>query len=486
MKILGNSFVIGGLMVLAELAINNLLFSAQLPHISGILLSFGAGALYGFLHKENMPGKERLKTIGVYAVVAGAASVLVLLTGTERTFSVLTIGIMLGLLAVYSTFMYFMLSLGSWWYVRFKMPKKDPTVKTASPYFDILSTPFGKNYPSLVVGLCLLGIGAMYAGIVYIAFDPLTPDSRRPLAIVLAATAALTFILAPLRISEQKRLVGLLGAGVVALISVGMYLLVLNAPPPTAGADQIMISQQKTALNCVAKGSDLERRYRRGFNRGYPNTLMEMCRYESRWELLPDGWEYNKVEDPYVQNGTFMFSARSRAKDSIVCTQKGCTQTAADGTVTVLSSTPAVSVEVLLPEAKDAGPGQRVKVATITLRNTTEETEDLAALWFKKSGTASDAAIETVYVIESEHEMGVNYQYSISAGSNGMAYMDSPEMFLIQPGETRVYGVEIRLSAAAGSEAGHTVGLDFPGFAYEKLIPGMPTVGAVYTIRSTD
>lgn len=249
----------------------------------------------------------------------------------------------------------------------------------------------------------------------------------------------------------------------------------------------VMTASQKSALDCLESGSDLQGR-RSLWKRGIPQPGSAICNGQSAiWQSLPSGWKYTKVVDPDISDGTFAFGARSRSGELVGCGEQWCVSRNAERKITILSLTPGpLSAEVVLPESGNVRPDDEVEIARITVANSTEAPVDLVALWFKKSGTASDAAIGMIYIEDGDGTFGTSYMHILNSpyySRNGMVYINQPEMFLVGPKQSRTYTVLITVSAEARSELGKTIGLDFVGFSYDPQVSGMPASGAIHTIR---
>lgn len=145
--------------------------------------------------------------------------------------------------------------------------------------------------------------------------------------------------------------------------------------------------------------------------------------------------------------------------------------------------TMSIVTKAVVPAAGSITAGAKVQVAQITLTNTTAEAVDLQAIWYRKTGTSADDALGMVYINDGDGAFGTNYWYDRKKAQDGMVYINQPEMFLLQPGQSRSYTISIALSPDAGSEVGKTVGLTVVGFSNPITVSGMPVTGASYTIR---
>ncbi|HEV7449395.1 MAG TPA: hypothetical protein VGP13_02560 [Candidatus Paceibacterota bacterium] len=117
MNLLKNSYVLGLLMVVAEIVSNFALLAVHLSHVSGLFVASGAGALYAALHKQEMPPQERLKALGVYIGISLILGVALVLNQPPDDIG-LAFGIVLAVLVVYAVIMYFLLKFGSAFYLR--------------------------------------------------------------------------------------------------------------------------------------------------------------------------------------------------------------------------------------------------------------------------------------------------------------------------------------------------------------------------------
>ena len=142
-----------------------------------------------------------------------------------------------------------------------------------------------------------------------------------------------------------------------------------------------------------------------------------------------------------------------------------------------------IVTKAAVPAAGSITAGAKVQVAQMTLTNTTAEAVDLQAIWYRKTGTSADGALGMVYINDGDGTFGTNYWYDRKKAQDGMVYINQPEMFLLQPGQSRSYTISIALSPEAGSEVGKTVGLTVVGFSNPIAVSGMPVMGASYTIR---
>ena len=489
MNLLKNSYALGVLMVIAELLINNILLAARLPHISGIILAIFAGSIYSAYHKEKMPFKERVKTLATYLVLAGVAGIFAVFTGVGASAPGLAIAIMLGMLVLYAIFMYFMLGVGSSGYMT-AYEKQQAAIAAQQPVSEqnpLTPIPnakeFQNKHPKIAIILALIGCTALFVGGVFIVMDPLFEANIRFVMGGLSALIALTIVGALWRVFGKKIWTAVVGTVVLALIVLGVHMHIANLPAPAAGVDKMMIAYQEVALRCVEKGADLRGKLS-GWNRGMPQVESAICSQESSWKMLPAGWKYIKILDADVSDGTFTFGAHSRAGDFIICGEKWCVHRDAKGEDTILSTVPSpLSATITLPESKSVHQGEEVEVAQMTLINSTDKPVDLRAFWYKKSGTASNSAIEMVHIVEGDNTRGMNFMHYLGRSTSDMVYFDEPGMFKLEPGQSRTYSVQIELNSNMPLEIGKTIGLDFVGFSHDPQVEGMPASGAIHTIQ---
>jgi hypothetical protein len=314
------------------------------------------------------------------------------------------------------------------------------------------------------------------------AMDPLSETKFR-LAMLLGAVFFAFVILYSLwKMLGKKIYIVATGAVGLLLIVLGLYMYIAQLPAPAAGVDKMMVAYQQVALRCVAAGHNLRGKLR-GWARGVPQVESPICSQESNWEMLPTGWRYLKILDADVSDGTFTFGAHSRAGDYIICGEKWCVGRDAKGEDTIFSTVPGpLSAIVTLPENKNVRQGEQVEVAQMTLTNTTDKSVDLRALWYKKSGTASNSAINMVHIVEGDSTYGMNFMHYLGRSTNDTVYFDQPGMFKLEPGQSRTYSLQIKLNGDMPLEIGKTIGLDFVGFSYDPQVEGMPAAGAIYTI----
>lgn len=117
MKLLGNSYVLGILMLVAE---GLLKIVTEFSLISGIVLSFVAGNIYAQRHETRMPLKEKIKLLGVYLGVKSLTIVpIILLTAlTGGNFGWVMSLAMVVLFGVFGLVMYVGLTTGSHLYMK--------------------------------------------------------------------------------------------------------------------------------------------------------------------------------------------------------------------------------------------------------------------------------------------------------------------------------------------------------------------------------
>ena len=111
MRLLGNSYVLGFLMLLAEALVN---LVAGFTFISGVPFSFAAGSFYSWRNKVRMPRSEKLKAIAVYSSIVALFAFLIVAFKPDVSLGmgiiVLVIVLLVGML---SLFIYLGLTFGS-------------------------------------------------------------------------------------------------------------------------------------------------------------------------------------------------------------------------------------------------------------------------------------------------------------------------------------------------------------------------------------
>ena len=128
---------------------------------------------------------------------------------------------------------------------------------------------------------------------------------------------------------SHPRLAFAIGLSICSTIFFALALVALGplgdqSVAPSSGAAERMEEAQVIALRCAGKGASLRAGARRWRPRGVPQVQSPICFRERNWVLLPRGWTYGTIEDANTRDGTFKFSARSRAGEAIVCTEQGC------------------------------------------------------------------------------------------------------------------------------------------------------------------
>ncbi|MFZ2555923.1 MAG: hypothetical protein WAZ27_03445 [Minisyncoccia bacterium] len=495
MHYLSNSYVLGFSIVGVEIIANNILSALDLPHISGIILAFVAGYIYATIHKEVMPRNERLKALGIYILMAGITGLLVMKVGA---FSPLLFGILVATLLVYTALMYFSLGFASSTYMSAWNTKQKALLNPGAvrdPLTpDPTSTEFRERHPRVAFTFSFFCSAIFVIAASLYVLDPLSEPGLKYLIVGTGVFFAGIMGVVIWKIFGRYRVLGLvvLLAAIVGL-EAGVYAMYARMAPPSPAAKEAMVAFQVIAQKCVAKGAPL-RGGLRGLDRGIPQVESALCQYESNWKRLPSGWAFNKIEDADVSDATYMFSARSRAGETIICTERGCKYSDTLGAVTELSTSepivvePAaasnITVDAVVPEGGEVRAGERVEVLLIAVKNSSSERVDLIALWYKKTGSALDSTIEAVFVEEKEGERiyGQNHLHHLPEAQDGMVPIHQPNMFVLEPGEMRTYRILMELADDASSGVGSTVGLDLSGFSYEKRVSGMPSSGAVYTI----
>lgn len=272
------------------------------------------------------------------------------------------------------------------------------------------------------------------------------------------------------------------GLGIMDLLATP-YKIEPQDSPITVEAYAAMTTTQEVALKCAKEASNLQGSPS-WWNKGVPQAGSVVCERESAvWKELPGRWKYLKIVDADVSDGTFVFGMRDGVGNYVFCGEQWCALRDAAGGTTILSTTPTpVFATTTLPESGTVRPGEKVAVVQLTTTNTTDEPVDLVALWYKKSGTATDAAIGMVYVEELGYGFGMSHEHGLKFASDGMVYINQPDMFTLAPKQSRTYILQIELSDTAGTEAGKSIGLELMGFAYGTHVTGMPVIGTLHTI----
>ncbi|MES2931520.1 MAG: hypothetical protein V4682_02350 [Patescibacteria group bacterium] len=112
MKLLGNSYVLGLLMIVTE-AIVNLLVGSIL--VSGVILSFAVGQVYSWSHKAKMPRAEKIKALLVYLGVIVTLALFFFAYMNDTRLAVLIVAV---LAVVQGLFMYLGMSVGSHFFMK--------------------------------------------------------------------------------------------------------------------------------------------------------------------------------------------------------------------------------------------------------------------------------------------------------------------------------------------------------------------------------
>ena len=117
MKLLGNSYVLGILMLITEGLVNLI---AGFTLISGIILSFSAGHLYAWRHKARMPHKEKIKVLVVYLgfILVLLVPLVFLTKETSGEFVWIIAIAVAAFFAIYGLAMYAGLTTGSHFYMK--------------------------------------------------------------------------------------------------------------------------------------------------------------------------------------------------------------------------------------------------------------------------------------------------------------------------------------------------------------------------------
>ena len=187
----------------------------------------------------------------------------------------------------------------------------------------------------ILLGFKIAGYVGVNLLLAWVLFDPFSDLHMLTMKFfyVLIAGFVITYLIGNWREYFESPLIAI---GVNALIIVGIYFPfgynLINLPPPSPDALNVMKRVQQGAVLCVESGSELRTMGRRSGGRasaygGFPSVSNKLCSEQSQvWEELPHGWKYNKVENPGTI-GSFMFSSQNYEKDFIICNEVGCTIT---------------------------------------------------------------------------------------------------------------------------------------------------------------